>query len=104
MTNPNANSNNCLDRIEQAIEANSRQIADNDCQIANNSRQIAENTAAINTLIRATTQQQRNFEMMLLRFNRSTEIREMQSEVRGLQTENRRILEELQQRRNGNRN
>ncbi|MBR8837242.1 MAG: hypothetical protein DSM106950_25360 [Stigonema ocellatum SAG 48.90 = DSM 106950] len=77
--------------------------------------QLIDMPLAVSALLETVTQHQRNFEIIQRNFettnNRFTAIiteifdirvdmQEMQSEVRGLQTENRRILDILQNRQN----
>ena len=69
------NVENRLDRIEAIVESNSQQIA--------------ELRSAVNSLVAIAAQHQQNFEVLV------TEIRNMSIEIRGLQTENRRILDYL---------
>ena len=87
---------NRLDRIEAILEANSRQIEANSRQIEANSQQIEKNTTAlmdmrlaISSLIETSNQFQRNFEIIVL------EIQDIKKDIRGLQVENRRILDHL---------
>ena len=73
-----------------------------------NTRNISQLEGSVQGLIRVTTyhqeslqQFQRNFDEAIIELRRQgTIIEEMQSEVRGLQTENRRILDQLINREN----
>jgi ABC-type transporter Mla subunit MlaD len=61
-----------------------------------NTRDISELKSSADGLLNVAQIHQQNFEIVI------TEIREMQAEVRGLQTENRRILDQLINRNSDN--
>ncbi len=61
-----------------------------------NTRDISALKSSVDGLLNVAQIHQQNFETVI------TEIREMQAEVRGLQTENRRILEQLINRNGDN--
>ena len=80
---------NRLDRIEAIVEANSRQIEANSRQIEKNTTALIDMRLAVSSLIETSNQFQRNFEVIV------SEIKDIKQEVRGLQVENRRILDHL---------
>jgi ABC-type transporter Mla subunit MlaD len=61
-----------------------------------NTRDISELKSSVDGLLNVAQIHQQSFEVVI------TEIREMQAEVRGLQTENRRILDQLINRNGDN--
>ena len=80
---------NRLDRIEAILEANSRQIEANSRQIENNTTALIDMRLAVSSLIETSNQFQRNFEVIV------SEIQDIKRDIRGLQVENRRILDHL---------
>jgi hypothetical protein len=83
MTSTNGNDGSRLDRIERIVESNARAIAANADQITANSEVISSLREVVVTFIDAT-------QTILERVDAQ------QSEIRGLQIENRRILDVLQ--------
>lgn len=81
--------NNRLDRIEKILETVVATVAQNSQQIEANSRETAELRSAVNSLVQIVELHQTNFEVIV------TEMKQMHAEIRGLQTENRRILDHL---------
>jgi archaellum component FlaC len=71
-----------LDRIEAAIESNAAQIQANSVQIQTNSAAISELHRTVSSLVQVVEIHQRNFEVIM-------------NEIRGIRTENQRILEHL---------
>jgi ABC-type transporter Mla subunit MlaD len=78
-----------LDRLASVVEAHDRQIERNSQLIERNSQLIEQNSkqildlrSSIASLVRVVGQHQDNFEIML-------------AEIRGLRTENRRIIDQL---------
>jgi hypothetical protein len=91
-----ASDNNRLDRIEALVQSNAEAIAANAQLIAANSQATAANTRNIDQLSQLQLRMMEEF----TEYRRSmqemrADILEMQSEVRGLQTENHRILDRL---------
>lgn len=80
------NSSDRLDRIEALVEANSRDIAQLREMVEINSRDIATNTQSIRQLAATAQTQQQTLQAT------ATALIE---EIRGLRTENRRILDHL---------
>ncbi|BAC90575.1 hypothetical protein [Gloeobacter violaceus] len=105
-----------LDRIEAIVAANSEQIVANASAIGRLALAVAANTAAITRLEANQAASSERVDIMAERVNTVSEsvnqvshialatlrrIDAMQVEIRGLQTENRRILELLEQRGQG---
>jgi hypothetical protein len=68
-----------------------------------NIRSISRLETSVESLVNVAQQHQQNFEMIFGELQRQgSDIREMQAEVRGLQTENRRILDQLINREGDN--
>ncbi len=96
-----------LDRIEAVIEANSAQIQANSAQIQTNSATIAELGTRINSLMQVVEINQRNQEVSQAELSAAVnsllqvvEIHQrnfevIMNEIRGIRTENQRILEHL---------
>ncbi|UZQ53614.1 hypothetical protein OOK60_14070 [Trichothermofontia sichuanensis B231] len=78
-----------LDQLAQLVESNARQIEANSRQIEANSRLIESNSRTIQALADLAAEERQERAAIL------ESIREIQQEVRGLQTENRRILDIL---------
>jgi hypothetical protein len=99
-----------LERLVTTSEAHTRMI-DGIADISlKNTVDISNLGKSITNLLNISTQQHESIEAHQQRFDavinelqrQGEEVREMQSEVRGLQTENRRILDQLINRDNGN--
>jgi hypothetical protein len=68
-----------------------------------NIRSMSRLETSVESLVNVAQQHQQNFEMIFIELQRQgSDIREMQAEVRGLQTENRRILDQLINRESDN--
>jgi predicted nuclease with TOPRIM domain len=68
-----------------------------------NMRSMSQLETSVESLVNVAQQHQQNFEMIFDELQRQgSDIREMQAEVRGLQTENRRILDQLINREGDN--
>jgi hypothetical protein len=68
-----------------------------------NIRSMSRLETSVESLVNVAQQHQQNFEMIFIELQRQgSDIREMQAEVRGLQTENRRILDQLINREGDN--
>lgn len=72
-------------RLEQLVAITEQHAQ----QIAAQTQQISDLRSAVSSLVETANQHQQNFEVLV------AEIRDIKQEIRGFQTENRRILDHL---------